>query len=46
MPIHPCIHPLVNQAKPLVVCEANPSYPLGFSFLLSINAQLTLNGRI
>nr|DAQ67253.1 MAG TPA: hypothetical protein [Microviridae sp.] len=28
------------------MCEANPSYPLGFSFPLSINAQLTLYGRI
>nr|DAE80256.1 MAG TPA: hypothetical protein [Microviridae sp.] len=26
--------------------KANPSYPLGFSPILSINAQLTLYGRI
>lgn len=27
------------------MCEANPSYPLGFSYFLSINAQLTLYGE-
>lgn len=27
------------------MCEANPSYPLGFSCFLSINAQLTLHHK-